>query len=180
MSGSFFRQRVDWHFLINTKRKLGFPIEAVMFRFIPAFLASAFSLTSYGSEIIPNLNEFELRYSECATDNFKNECLRNIFAGHFDPRLQGGAELLRNTERFYANWLNGYSVYKIHFARTDEFSNLFETRNYLIERSDGALAGLVIGFRRIKGDWYVYDIQGGVTDEFIRNMLNMQRISVKN
>lgn len=149
-----------------------------MLKMILAYFAFVGSLAAYGGESISGLDKFESQYSGCIGDGFKEGCLRDVFAGHFDPRYKGEVELIGNTERFYLAWLQGHSIYKVHFARRDEFSDLFEVRNYLVERSDGALAGLVVSFRRIKGEWYVYDIQGGITDEFIRNMLNMQRVSV--
>jgi hypothetical protein len=130
-------------------------------------------------EIVLDKDKLEAEYIECIELNFKGGCFSKVFSEYFDRGASESEKVLADTEGFYIRWMSEHSVYKVHAAGKVLRAGVFDNRSYLIERSDGQLSGILIGFRKIKGNWYVYDIQGGNTDSFIRGLLDMPRIITK-
>ena len=130
-------------------------------------------------EVVLNKDKLETEYIECMELSFKGGCFSKVFSEHFDRSASESEKILADTEGFYIRWIAEHSVYKIHTAGKALRAGVFDNRSYLIERSDGHLSGILICFRKIKGNWHVYDIQGGNTDSFIRGLLDMPRIISK-
>lgn len=84
--------------------------------------------------------------------------------------------IVGEAQKFYSGWSSEHPVYDVHLASKERFSDIFEYRSYLIERDDGGLAGFRIGFVRLKGVWYIFDLSGARTDKFIREMLKMSEV----
>lgn len=81
--------------------------------------------------------------------------------------------IITKSREAYLAWLDGHSVFKVHVGPSDKRAGVFESRNYLIERDDGEVIGLHVGYRKVVGSWYVYSLQGGTDDNFIRSILDM-------
>lgn len=127
------------------------------------------------NEKISDKNAFETQYIKCIEQGLKAGCFQSVFSGHFD--FQPKQELLApDAENFFIRWMAGLSIYKVHVASKIVKADIFDNRSYLIERSDGELVGFFVGFRSVKGNWYVYDIQGGSSDLYIRRLLEMPKI----
>lgn len=142
------------------------------------FLLSAAVISgASANEKIPDTEEFEKQYIQCIESGFKSDCFSKTFSGHFDSYYKNPEKAPSSTVEYFQKWLNGKSVYKVHVASKVLKAGIFDNRSYLIERSDGAISGIFIGLRKVTGDWYVYDIQGGVTDSYVRGILNMPKTS---
>ena len=126
-------------------------------------------------EKISDKNAFEAQYIQCIEQGLKAGCFQSVFSGHFD--FQQKQELLApDAESFFIRWMAGLSIYKVHAANKTVKAEIFDNRSYIIERSDGELVGFFVGFRSVKGSWYIYDIQGGSSDLYIRRLLDMPKI----
>ena len=141
-----------------------------------AFCAFA-SMGVSANERISDTNGLEKQYVRCMEGGFESGCFAKIFSGHFDKWYKEPEKAPISTEAFYRKWLNGQSVYKVHVIDKVVKAGVFDNRSYLIERADGELSGIFIGLRKIQGDWYVYDIQGGSSDAYVRELLDMPRIN---
>lgn len=75
----------------------------------------------------------------------------------------------------YIQWLEGHAVYKVHPGPREIKGEVFDNRGYLLERDDGALVGLWVSFRQVKGQWFVLEILGSSSDEFIRTSMGINR-----
>lgn len=142
-------------------------------------LGTLFSLGASANEKISDTNEFEKQYTQCIESSFTSNCFSKIFSDHFDTYYKNPEKAPSSTVDYYKKWLGEKKVYKVHVASRVIKAGIFDNRSYLIERSDGALAAIFIGLRKVKGDWYVYNIEGGVTDSYVRAILDMPKISTK-
>lgn len=142
---------------------------------VSLMLCLAATQSVHANEKIENLDAFEGKYLECIKEGLVDKCFSKILAGHFNVFFEGSEKYLTNAERSLTTWIGGRPVYAVHPASIVRLGEVFENRAYLIERDDGQLIGLLVGFRKMHGDWYVYDLQGGVEDTFIRRLLKMPR-----
>lgn len=82
---------------------------------------------------------------------------------------------MTTASRAYVQWLEGQSVYKVHLGPKETKGEVFDNRGYLVEREDGALVGLWVSLRQVKGQWFVLEILGSSSDEFIRTSMGIDR-----
>lgn len=130
-------------------------------------------------ERIQDKQKFEKDYLSCMEAGFKNRCFSGVVRGHFEPWVTPDKEkpLLENFEAFFDHWLGG-AVYQVHPADAVTKAGVFDNKVYLIERdSDGELAAVIVGYRRIKGEWFIYHLEGGSGEKFIRSILDMPKVS---
>ena len=132
-----------------------------------------FSSLCLAGEPIPDKDKFEAQYVKCIESGLLKGCWSSVFAGHFVPWAKKETELLSSAEAGYTHWLDGQSVYKVHRGIKELKGEVFDNRSYVIERDDGNVVGLWVGLRQVKGKWYVGEIVGVSSDEFLRNILNM-------
>ncbi len=130
-------------------------------------------------ERIKDKDVLERDYLSCMADGFKNKCLSSVLGGHFDPwtKADDEAKILANTEAFLQRWIGGKGIYGVHRASAQVKADVFDNRVYLVERDDGELAAFNVGFRKVKGDWFIYELEGGTSDKFIRGLLDMPKVS---
>lgn len=122
---------------------------------------------------VANIDAFESSYVRCIETRFDNNCWEKSFIGHFDKWQNNETMIITKSREAYLAWLDGHSVFKVHVGPSDKRAGVFESRNYLIERDDGEVIGLHVGYRKVVGSWYVYSLQGGTDDNFIRSILDM-------
>ncbi len=130
-------------------------------------------------EKITDKERFERDYLDCMAGGFKNKCFSGVVRGHFDPwtNSDNEAKLLAGTEAFLDRWVGGSAIYKVHSVGAAIKAGVFDNRVYLVERSDGELAAFIIGYRKVKGDWFLYEVEGGTSDKFVRGLLDMPKFS---
>lgn len=133
--------------------------------------------SSAGAESLDK-DVLESQYVKCMEGNFASGCLKKIFNGGFVSWFGSPGKVLDGADDFYRQWLRDGSVYKVHSVNRENKAGLFDNRAYLVERSDGVLAGFYIGFRNVKGEWLIYDLQGGDGDEFVRRLIDMPGVGV--
>lgn len=75
-------------------------------------------------------------------------------------------------EKHWQSWLNGRKVYGVYKAEAVEKAQIFDSRSYIVERDDGEVAGLVVGFRRATGNWYVSDLKSDNTKAFLDKIIS--------
>ncbi|WP_434563047.1 hypothetical protein [Pseudomonas sp. Z4-20] len=128
---------------------------------------------AHANSEISNIDSFEKSYVSCIGTRFKDKCWDKAFVGHFDKWQKNEATIISKSQEAYLAWLNGHTVYKVHIGPSVQRAGVFESRSYLIERDDGEIIGLQVGYRKIVGSWYIYALQGGPDDKFIRSILDM-------
>ncbi|MDQ0126542.1 hypothetical protein J2W17_005528 [Pseudomonas lini] len=129
--------------------------------------------TAFANSMAVNMDSLESSYVRCIESRFENSCWDKAFIGHFDKWQKNETTIITKSQEAYLAWLDGRSVYKVHLGPSVKRAGVFENRNYLIERDDGEVIGLHVGYRKILGSWYVYALQGGPDDKFIRSILDM-------
>lgn len=129
--------------------------------------------TAYANSMVANIDSLEISYIKCIEMRFENDCWDKAFIGHFDKWQKNETTIITKSQEAYLAWLDGRSVYKVHIGPSDKRAGVFENRNYLIERDDGEVIGLHVGYRKVLGSWYIYALQGGPDDKFIRSILDM-------
>jgi len=142
--------------------------------FCLSLLATASS--AYANEAIAYKDEFETQYVQCIQSKLASECWDKVFSGHFDPWQAKEKELISKSQSVLSAWIGQHDLYKVHLGVKETKGEVFENRTYLIERDDGALVGLHVGFRQVKGEWFVYELMSGSDDAFIRSILHMPKI----
>ncbi|NWA25171.1 hypothetical protein HX870_30785 [Pseudomonas gingeri] len=142
--------------------------------FCLSLLATASS--AYANEAIAYKDEFEGQYVQCIEDKLDSDCWNKVFSGHFDNWQLKEKDLISKSQTALSTWIGKHDIYKVHLSPKETKGEVFENRAYLIERDDGQLMGLHIGFRQIKGQWYVYELMTDTDDAFIRAILNMPKI----
>ncbi|WP_434603091.1 hypothetical protein J3P85_07120 [Pseudomonas sp. Z1-12] len=129
--------------------------------------------TAYANSRIANIDSLESSYVKCIETRFENNCWDKAFIGHFDKWQKNETTIITKSQEAYLAWLDGHSVYKVHIIPSVKRAGVFENRNYLVERDDGEVIGLHVGYRKVLGSWYIYALQGGSDDTFIRSILDM-------
>lgn len=145
--------------------------------FIFAFLS--FTGVANASQDVGDVNVFERTYIKCMSDDFRDSCMGKLLSGHFDPLFPVEKQVVEQTQVFFNGWKKDNSVYGVHVVGSRLIGDLFDIRSYLIELSNGEMAGLRIGFKKTLGKWYIFDIQGDASDYFIRDMVDMPELSFK-
>jgi len=137
------------------------------------FGMAAISMFCQAGEPILNKDKFEADYVRCIESGFAKSCWASTLSGHFVPWAKHDAELLASSEEGYTKWLDGQPMYKVHPGIKEVKGEVFDNRSYLLERDDGNVVGLWISYRQVKGKWYLGEIIGVSSDEFVRAILNM-------
>ena len=148
--------------------------EAVL-KFKILFALALVSGVCQASEPIKNKDKFESEYLGCIQSGFANDCWVKVFSGHSIPWAKAEDRVLVNSAGAYKAWLEGQPVYKVHMGPKEVKGEVYDNRSYLLERDDGAVVGMWISFRQVRGQWYVSEILGSSTDEFIRSALGITR-----
>lgn len=133
------------------------------------------STISQASEPIKDKNKFEDQYINCIESSFKDNCWIKILSGHALPWAENEEKVLKNSQEAYITWLEGKKIYKVHPAIREIKGEVFDNRSYLLERDDGALVSVWFSFRKVKEQWYVYEVMASSSDEFIRTAIDMKR-----
>ncbi len=128
------------------------------------------------NEAIAYKDEFESQYVQCIQGKLASDCWDKVFSGHFEPSQSKEKELIAKSQSVLSAWIGQHDIYKVHLSPKETKGEVFENRTYLIERDDGALVGLYVGFRQVKGEWFVYELMGGADDAFIRSILHMPKV----
>ncbi|MBV6749434.1 hypothetical protein KV580_03940 [Pseudomonas chlororaphis] len=142
--------------------------------FCLSLLATASS--AYANDAIAYKDELENQYSQCIENKLASDCWSKAFSGHFDKWQTKEKDLISKSQNTLSAWLGQHEIYKIHLTPKETKGEVFENRAYLIERDDGQLIGLHIGFRQVQGQWYVSELQANTDDAFIRSILDMPKI----
>ncbi|WP_191488491.1 hypothetical protein [Pseudomonas sp. FEN] len=142
--------------------------------FCLSLLATASS--AHANEAIAYKDEFENQYVQCIQDKLASDCWGKVFSGHFEPGQLKEKELIAKSQGVLSTWIGKHDLYKVHLGPKETKGEVFENRAYLIERDDGQLVGVYVGFRQIKGEWFVYELMSGADDTFIRSILHMPNI----
>lgn len=137
--------------------------------------AALFCGMSQAAEPIANKEKFEADYIRCVQSGFAGNCWVKAFTGHSVPWADGEEQRLMTASSAYIQWLDGHPVYKVHPGPKEIKGEVFDNRGYLLERDDGALVGLWVSFRQVKGQWFVLEILGSSSDEFIRTSMGINR-----
>jgi hypothetical protein len=140
-----------------------------------------FSVAALAAEPTPieDRDAFEKQYIFCVETGLKNKCFVSIFSGHLVPNIKNADEGLSNLNESYLNGvMSGSYGYKVHILDKTMRAGIFDSRTYLIERSDGTLIGSYIIFRKIQGKWYVYEFSIQGSDVFIRELLKFPTMSL--
>ena len=141
--------------------------------FCLSLLASA--SCAYANDAIAYKDEFENQYVQCIENTLAADCWSKAFSGHFDKWQNNEKALISKSQTALSAWLGQHQIYKIHLNPKETKGEVFENRAYLIERDDGQLIGLHIGFRQVQGQWYVSELLANADDAFIRSLLDMPK-----
>lgn len=121
--------------------------------------------------------QVEAQLLTCAGDNFSRNCWVKTFSGKIVPWLADREQpVLTSGEKHWLDWLSGGAVYGVYKLDAMQKAQIFDSRSYIIERADGEVAGLIVGFRRVAGKWYVSDIQSDNTKVFLDRILDMHQL----
>ncbi|WP_248795635.1 hypothetical protein [Pseudomonas sp. MWU13-2105] len=142
--------------------------------FCLSLLATASS--AYSNDAIAYKDEFENQYVQCIKDKLAEGCWDKVFSGHFDPWQTKEKDLISKSQTALSAWIGKHDIYKVHLGPKETKGEIFENRAYLIERDDGQLVGIRIGFRQVKGQWYVSELMGSPDEAFIRSIINMPKL----
>lgn len=148
------------------------------FRFL-VLIALSFVGVANASQDIGDVDIFEKKYIKCMRNSFRDSCMEQVLTDHFDPFFSTEKQVLGQTQTFFNSWRRDYSVSDVHVVGSRLIGDMFDIRSYLIELSNGEMAGLRLGFKKTLGKWYIFDIQGAATDSFIRDMVDMPELSPK-
>lgn len=175
------KRESECRWLSNTRRnrkvKAYIQNEIRMFKnaiFCLSLLATASS--AYANEAIAYKDEFENQYVQCIEKKLAADCWNKVFAGHFDQWQTNEKDLISKSQGALSSWIGQHDIYKIHLGPKETKGEIFENRAYLIERDDGRLVGIHIGFRQVKGQWYVSELMGSPDEAFIRSIINMPKL----
>ncbi|MBD8576983.1 hypothetical protein IFU04_22335 [Pseudomonas syringae] len=148
---------------------------------ISLIAATAISAEAARATSLPILSPDKLESTlvTCIELGFIEGCWRKNLEGNFDNKQPDAQMAITLSEKNYIGWLGGKRVFKVHHGPVEKAAGIFESRAYIIERDDGELAGLVIGFRKTLGKWFLYELNGSPSEEYIRSILNMRSKSTK-
>lgn len=146
-----------------------------MVKWITWAVVALFCGAGQAAEPIANKDKFEAAYIRCIESGFANDCWIKVFAGHSIPWADGEQRLLTASSGAYIQWLEGKSIYKVHLGPKEIKGEVYDNRSYLVERDDGAVVGMWMSFRQVKGQWFVSEMLGSSSDEFIRTAMGINR-----
>ncbi|MDC7827904.1 MULTISPECIES: hypothetical protein [Pseudomonas] len=128
----------------------------------------------YATEQSPDIRDsVEARLLDCIKSNFSKSCWLQTFQGKIVPWLKEKEKpVLIEGEKHWQNWLDGRKVFDVYKVESVEKAQIFDSRAYIVERDDGEVAGLVVGFRRATGNWYVSDLKSDNTKAFLDKIIS--------
>ncbi|WP_288406265.1 hypothetical protein [uncultured Pseudomonas sp.] len=136
------------------------------------------SMSAFSGEKTEDIRaQVEVQLLRCVGDGFPRNCWIKTFSGKIVPWLAGREQqVLSAGEEHWLDWLSGGSVFGVYKLDAIQKAQIFDSRSYIVERADGEVAGLIVGFRRVAGKWYVSDIQSDNTKAFLDRILDMHQL----
>lgn len=122
-------------------------------------------------------SETELALISCLKAGIKESCWIKALQGKLPPWLADKeADSISKSEAWWKGWLGDGKVYGVYKVEAQVRGEIFDGRSFVVEKDDGSTAGLIIGFRRVAGTWYVGDLQGGDRQPLLDRILNMKHL----
>jgi hypothetical protein len=129
------------------------------------------STAALASESMPieDRDAFEKMYFKCIMSSSKeDDCLVNLFSKYLDLPSRGDHG---------QSWKEGlgyckpYAIYPVDKKIRGE---IFDMRTYVIECSNGSLAGSYLSFRRMKEQWFLFEFSLRDSEEFVRKIIGIE------
>lgn len=136
-------------------------------------ICTLFTSNAIAQNSIKDLDKLESEYLKSIRADFADKCWQNTIGGHFDKGQSKPDAIAAASQEAFTGWIEGKSIYKIHPVAHEVKADLFDNRSYILERNDGALLALEMGFRNRLGEWYIYLLHAGPDDKMVRKVLNM-------
>jgi hypothetical protein len=120
-----------------------------------------FSTVVLAGESIPvpikDKDAFEKQYIECVMSSGLGDCFVSLFSRHYDDSVNNPDDVTNRINSYFLMSLADTPAYQVHIVKKDLIADIFDNRSYIVENEVGGILLVQIGFRKFKGEWYVFD-----------------------